>query len=383
MELEFDKEIDAILRRARLNRGVLVGDDPAKKHLDADTISAFAENALPEKAKFASMEHFADCDRCRKQLSNTILMNAEAGATTGSDASTAFTETIIPWYTRLFKTQNLALAMGALVLAFSGVLGYLVLQNSRNSQNATVSQVTTEEEKRGDPFFGGEAATNSNVIPSASPVNPAAAPYLPQANTTANSSGIASTTAPEPVGRLDANESKSAVADDKNLSLREVERQSADAKPEAGTPPPSAAPVTTDSVSGGRDEKKLAAERPKEQPKDDLEPAKRKQGEDRRSRDLPPAASKAGPARSGPLQNQSNQVQNKAFDMPVTRVVGGKTFNNRDGAWYDSAYRGQATANYRRGTDTYTKLDRGLRSIADNLGGTVVIVWKERAYRIQ
>jgi len=69
--------------------------------------------------------------------------------------------------------------------------------------------------------------------------------------------------------------------------------------------------------------------------------------------------------------------------MPVTRVVGGRTFNNRDGAWYDLAYHGQATSNYRRGTAEYKRLDGGLRSIADTLGGTVVIVWKAKAYRIQ
>ncbi len=382
MELEFDKEIDAILRRTSPDRGVLVGDDPPKKHLDADSISAFAENALPHKARLRYMEHFADCDRCRKQLSHTILMNSEADA--ASVFSAPVMETIIPWYTRLFKTQNLALAMGALVLTFSGVLGYLVLQNSRNSQKASVSQVTAEEEKRGEPFFGGEAATNSNTtVPSASPANTSAAPNLPPANTMANSSGIASPTAPATVGRLDADELKTAGSDDKALPLREVERQPKEAKPDAGAPPspPPPAPVTMDSLSGGRAEKKLGAER-QEAPKDS-ELAKRKQEEDRRSRDLPAAASKSGPARSGPLQNQSNQVQNKAFDMPVSRIVAGKTFNNRDGAWYDSTYRGQATTNYRRGTDAYTKLDRGLRNIADTLGGTVVVVWNSKAYRVQ
>ena len=46
MELEFDKEIDAILRKARSDVGVT-----ASNHLDADMMAAFAENALPERAK--------------------------------------------------------------------------------------------------------------------------------------------------------------------------------------------------------------------------------------------------------------------------------------------------------------------------------------------
>jgi hypothetical protein len=80
---------------------------------------------------------------------------------------------------------------------------------------------------------------------------------------------------------------------------------------------------------------------------------------------------------------QSNQVNNKAFEMPVTRKVGGRSFNNRNGAWYDTAYHGQSTINVRRGTEEFRKLDGGLRNIANTLGGVVVVIWKEKAYRIQ
>ena len=61
MELEFDKEIDTILRKARDPAGVSVTAANAG-HLDADTVAAFAENAVPPKAKLLYMEHFADCD---------------------------------------------------------------------------------------------------------------------------------------------------------------------------------------------------------------------------------------------------------------------------------------------------------------------------------
>ena len=83
MELEFDNEIDALLRKARDDRGVLVGDT-AKLHLDADEISAFAENAVPDSAKRAYMAHFADCDGCRKTLSGVILLNSEAAVETAT-----------------------------------------------------------------------------------------------------------------------------------------------------------------------------------------------------------------------------------------------------------------------------------------------------------
>ena len=55
MELEFDKEMDSLLRKSgEASRGVLVGDKPDEKpkvHLDADQLSAFAENAMPEKSR--------------------------------------------------------------------------------------------------------------------------------------------------------------------------------------------------------------------------------------------------------------------------------------------------------------------------------------------
>ena len=74
MELDFDKEIDALLRKARDDRGVLVGDSP-KQHLDADELAAFAENVLPEKTKQFYMVHIADCDRCRKILSSLLILS--------------------------------------------------------------------------------------------------------------------------------------------------------------------------------------------------------------------------------------------------------------------------------------------------------------------
>ena len=90
MELEFDKEIDAIRRKARSDTAVSTVA-VSSAHIDADSVAAFAENALPEKAKLLYMEHFADCDGCRKLLSQTVLMNAEAVSATSGAASSSVT----------------------------------------------------------------------------------------------------------------------------------------------------------------------------------------------------------------------------------------------------------------------------------------------------
>ena len=83
-------------------------------------------------------------------------------------------------------------------------------------------------------------------------------------------------------------------------------------------------------------------------------------------------------------ESMKDSAQEKLADTTAETIgVGGKTFKRTNNVWYDSAYRGQTTTNVARGTQDYKKLDAGLRGIAANLGGTIVVVWREKAYRIQ
>ena len=169
MELEFDKEMNAILRKAGRQPAAAA---PVSAHIDADTISAFAENALPGRARPPLIEHFAACDNCREALSQTILLNAEADATAASSAVAELpAEIVVPWYRKLFSTPGLALAMGALVLVFAGVLGFIALQN-RKGGTAEVSQVKEPEQQRGGPYDNGEpSAMAANSAPDSGILN--------------------------------------------------------------------------------------------------------------------------------------------------------------------------------------------------------------------
>ncbi len=387
MELEFDKEINAILRKAQ---GAAAASDTVftGAHIDADAIAAFSENALPENAKLAYTQHLADCDRCRKILSRSILMNKE-GNTRAASAFAAPLELPAPWYQKLLKIPNLALAMGALIVTFGGILFYIALQNQNESHRSEVSQVRNSEVPKAVANSSSESANmtaNSNTV-SANSTSPASG----ASNAASNSSVVAANPVGSPPGgainRLDSAPATGAGSNSNTAPEFNDNDKKLAAKPMAAAPKlpvPADAPVvserekkeelrmTSDGITAGKD--------------DAL--AKRKQTEDRRvtSRDLPLPASKMGPSRSGPVQNQSNQTNNSGVvlgEMPVTRAVGGKTFHNRDNAWYDSAYHGQGTTNFRRGTEEYKRLDSGLRKIADNLGGTIVVVWKNKAYRIQ
>jgi len=87
-------------------------------------------------------------------------------------------------------------------------------------------------------------------------------------------------------------------------------------------------------------------------------------------------------AMKGTAKKRDNAPGGAADTTSDRKRVGGKTFEFRSGAWYDTTYRGQGTVNVRRRTENYDRLDRGLRSIADSFIGTVVTVWNGKAYRI-
>jgi hypothetical protein len=84
------------------------------------------------------------------------------------------------------------------------------------------------------------------------------------------------------------------------------------------------------------------------------------------------------------LMAKKSALEDKNKSVEAQRSVGGKTFRNVGGIWFDSSYNNsQQQIMIRRGSDDYKRLDSGLRSFAENLGGTVVVVWKGKAYRIQ
>ncbi len=358
MELNFDKEIDALLRRARGGTAVAVGD-----HIDADAISAFAENALPAAMRRVYMSHLADCDRCRKQLSFSIsTMETAAPTAAVQEAAVVATATGSLW-SRFFRAPNLAMVMGAFVLMFGSLLGYLALQNP-SSQNATVA-TANKPESRADgtatqPYdYPNVSAPAANIaVPSASPGN--------------------STAAVSPAGASADELVKGRVADPTAAESTITDAITGGETIAAPKPVPPSAPATQPGITGG-----VPVDREVTSKDEDKAVAKA----DDYTRDGTPRSPKKvaeGPTR-GNLSIQQ-QVENNAntYNFPVrSRSAGGRTFEDRNGVWTDTAYRGQSVTVYKRGSDSYKKLDSGIRSIADQLGGTVIIVAGSRAYKIQ
>ena len=396
MEVDFDKEIDAMLRKAQRDAPVLVGDLTSSRHLDADEISAFAENAMPEKSRALHMAHLADCDRCRKILSNLLVMNSEAAPATTSPSVITIAERT-PWYKRLFLFPNLAYVMGSLVLIFSAFLGYTIIQKSGEG-TATISQATAPAETKGGPSFQNdlplqEGAASANTMAN-SAANMSSAPNSLSSNSNASA-----------LGRTD---NQRGPAADMKAAENNFANDGVGAVSESVTvtPPAAATQPTLSEPKAARDKDEAAAkEKTKSQTTVDVVGAMDAQKNDLplNGRQMSQLQLPSPSAQSGPMKNNDSQYNRQLENMDRrraaaakksttreeenatagTRAVGGKTFERKQGVWYDVAYQGRPTINVRRGSAEFNKLDAGLKSIANSLSGTAVIVWGAKAYRIQ
>ncbi|MCA1625713.1 MAG: zf-HC2 domain-containing protein [Acidobacteria bacterium] len=372
MEFEFDKEMDALLRQMARGETAFAATNPQSAirnpHLDADEISAFAENALPEKAQQRFTIHLADCERCRKILSNIIALNSEIVPV--EETKTVAVAAAIPWYRKLFAYPNLAYTMGALVLGFAVMIGFIVLQNSNQSGSFDMAKAPVEQQSAKGPNAEENAMpleenqTNMMANTANTVFNANAASVYSSDMMTANTS---TNTAPR-------NSNTSVISNKLSVSSNESPKDEPSREDEA-TKNRTVLPENNFAAGNVAEEK---PERSKEDKKG-VETADTTK----------PATVQAEPSqptalgRSAATETLSAKARKNARANTETTSVGGKTFRRQSGVWIDAAYKGQATTNISRGTNEYKKLDSGLRSIAENLGGTVVIIWKEKAYRIQ
>ncbi len=393
MDFEFDKEIDTLLRLTAQGESAFGGQIsdskfqiPNSRHLDADELSAFAENALPEKAKQMYLRHLADCGACRKILADVIALNVEQTNEAVPVEKANFVQTPTAWYQRFFAFPNLAYTMGALVLVFSGIAAYTVLQNVETSPNTEVSQTYERQTGgRGMSSDGDAVLSESYSANSAATANTMSS-NAASMNSALNSAAIspAMPLAPGSAANSNAAVSRSSNAADRDLNVA--------AKPSV----PQKEPLESNQADDF-DADRVLIEKEAEFQTDGArqrqqQPAPAQGAIAQSQADIAPDSQnvRSAPKPTARREDKSKIPAESANDAALsssaataTTNVGGKTFKRTNNVWYDAAYRGQATKNVARGTDEYRKLDAGLRGIAENLGGTVVVVWKSKAYRIQ
>jgi hypothetical protein len=91
-----------------------------------------------------------------------------------------------------------------------------------------------------------------------------------------------------------------------------------------------------------------------------------------------------GPANQTQTANQTagNQAQSNE-ETPQTRSAGGRKFRRQGNSWIDTKFKSSMPVkSISRGSSEFDALDSGLRSIAQQIGGQILVVWKNKAYMI-
>ena len=174
MEQEFDKEIDRLLRGHGLDAR-RAEDSPHRPeqaspvggaHLDADELSAYAENALPPAARSSYAVHLADCDSCRRVATSLALaagVPGEIERRAADEAPTAATPRA-SWracLAGLFSPRAVRYAAPILAVCLAGVIAFVALRERRDLSSLTL--------RKAEPAPPTSVSLNSNSTDQTSP----------------------------------------------------------------------------------------------------------------------------------------------------------------------------------------------------------------------
>lgn len=387
-------------------------------HMDADELNAYAEGALPAAARARYFAHLADCGTCRKlitelTLASGIINEEKQAALIKPPTSKSWRE----WLAALFSPPVLRYAVPAVALFGVVVVAVIMLRARREagyvSQNNQITSGPTlrTQENTGPAADTSSAnsaseshtvsgAANSNTAPTQGPQTqiPSAAATPVQEKTTATTAEDAPPppTASRPaIVQTETNDKKEGTFGEEGKSNGQV----------AGMPAPQPTPVLAAPPAKGGDIKPVEREeqpKTKNQPKeaDETVTVTGRDGNaatasktsvneaqrDRAARRAAEPSTPAGGARGIATQkSEDTDVLAKDDRFSETRSVGGRRFRRQGNAWVDTAYSSaRLTIHVARGSEQYRALiadEPGLRTITQQLGGEVIVVWKSRAYR--
>ncbi len=378
MRQETNNEMDLLLRRLGRRQDVTAPDTAA--HLDPDELNAYAENALPPAARARYTEHLAECAPCRELV---VQLSAAAGVV--SAAQTVNASEPAGWKKFLagfFSPMVLRYAAPALGLILVAVIGVIMLR--RNQSDRYVSQVQNPQSQR-----------------AAEAVSPAPEGGLVGSVTKHDQSNPAEETKPtKPASAASPTPQSTAAAVNQTAAAAKPESQPEVAR--AAEPPAPKAPVAADekqqkSEDAARQKEAEIKVAPAEVSKQSFELGKGDKRAEEPATVRGRAAknkSVAGDSVSGLQSAGVTAAQPGAAggrddkdSSAETRSVSGRRFRKQRGIWVDTAYdSSRDTVNLTRGSEYYRGLiadEPGIKTIAEQLDGEIIVVWKGRAYRIR
>src|SRR6185369_1233996 len=140
MKQETNNEIDLLLRRLGRRPDISVTDGNGDvEHLDADELSAYAENVLPAAARARYTEHLAECTRCRELVAQ---LSSAAGVIPAVETVKApLPSALRKFLASLFSPLVLRYAVPALGLILVAAIGLFVLR-PKQSGDDSIAQKT-------------------------------------------------------------------------------------------------------------------------------------------------------------------------------------------------------------------------------------------------
>jgi hypothetical protein len=363
MKQETNNEMDLLLRRLGRRDDAVVPED----HLDADELNAYAENALPATARARYTVHLAECASCRSLITQ---LSSSAGVV-------ATTETLaVPeqsgfrkFLASLLTPMVLRYAAPALGLIVVAVIGFVVLR--RDQAEKYVAQDTGQQHPAAAPaanspevFYDNSSKTTASpgrVEDERREKNQPAQPAAPP-----NAAPVVSSV-------------ESDVAKDKAAAQPKPEEQPAAAN--EAPPPAKPEPTPTPETEVTKKEVRDLPATPREAPKT-LRAAEREDKDNFvRERKQADSVSASGVASVGSVQRGGGDFSAN------TRTVAGRRFRKQGGVWIDTAYDSSKNAmTLTRGSEQYRALvadEPAIKTIADQLDGEIIVVWKDHTYRIR
>jgi hypothetical protein len=402
MKQESNNAIDLMLRKlgrsgSRLqqytgNGGAESGD----AHLDADELSAYAENALPPTTRSRYTEHLADCARCRQIVSQL----SQAAGVVVDEAPKAIPGSVLKAFlASLFSPIVLRYAVPALGLLVVASIGFFALRSRGNIELAQRREVNSQipaAQAPADNGAGASTAPSVNVATKSEPKNVTA----PELDRTAGAKSA----------------EKEKTADEARRQENEQPREKAvTTTDQVAAAAPVGSPTETVTVAAAKpsavaDQKQTTSEAAPNKVQAQATSTGAVQSANandepstRRAAKEPAVAFdklNAAPAlkkgkRDSPAANETrtDDAEEKRERTPAdkdqteTISVGGRRFRKNGSVWIDVAYNSsQGTTNVTRGSEQYRALiadEPGIRTIAEQLKGEVIVVWKGHVYRIR
>ena len=369
----------------------------ASDHLDADELNLYAEGVLPPHARARYAEHLADCGSCRG-----IVVGLARSAGTSARYETVNQQSGLGFWYRfaaLFSLPVLRYALPALVL--TGLIAVALVawreqkRNglvARNQQVESPAVVTERQQAESAEISPGLTSGPGNASPSAILQKKDGASASTASNEVKNNPGEVSGLLAKTSDTITDAKPGAAPAAKDAQEYPEAASVTTSQKVFAPEPAPPKPVVTgADLKSSARKEDVLErdAQRHQEegyklQAKDDSPthgPA--------RSRVAPSGGSAGRRDLDLEAENRvsSAKLKRESGDEVETRTVSGRRFRRQGNVWIDTAYESsRRTTNVARGSEQFRSLladEPGLRAIVQQLGGEVVVVWKNRQYRIR